>query len=326
MKTSAPFVFHSFSAEKIRQLTNCRDGEIKIGQTIQNEPFADSVKYVILGIQESVGPFANMGLHGSENAFEAFLSRFLNMQENRFFKGGHIALGGEVRNLEFPQDIDSARKQTQALDELIVYTVKPWMDAGKIPIVIGGGHNNAYPLIESNFRSSGQKISVINLDPHADCRALEGRHSGNPFSYAWENGYLEQYTVLGLHMAYNSEFTLKYLDKNQFDYTFFENYIGNGKQFIDDVNNFSALHSTSQAVGIELDSDSIAFMPSSAFTPSGITLEQARYYLRMTALIPNVKYLHLPEAAPNNTPEQKIVGKALSYLVWEFIYSKSKNS
>ncbi len=326
MNSSSPFAFHSFSAERIRQLTNCREGETKIGQTIQNEPYADNVKFVILGIKESVGPFANMGQQGAENAFEAFLSRFLNMQENRFFKGDQIAVGGEVMNLEFPKDIESARKQTEILDELIVNTVKPWMDAGKIPIVIGGGHNNAYPLIESSFRSSGHKTSVINLDPHADCRSLEGRHSGNPFSYARENGYLEQYTVLGLHMAYNSEYLLKYLDENHFNFTFFEDYIGNGKQFIDDVNNFSVLDYKTQAVGIELDSDSIAFMPSSAFTPSGITLEQARYYLRMTALIPNVKYLHLPEAAPNNPVEQKIVGKALSYLVWEFIHSKTKNS
>jgi formiminoglutamase len=320
------FNYHPFSNQQISTLTNVREGEIKIGQTIQTNPFSEQVKFVILGIQESVGPFANLGLKGAENAFDSFLYRFLNMQNNRFLQGDIIALAGHISVNKLPDNTDSARSQTEELDEIVAKTIKPWMDAGKIPIVIGGGHNNAYPLIKSAFQSSNNQLSVINLDPHADCRPLEGRHSGNPFSYAHQNGYMDQYTVLGLHKAYNSEFLLKYLDGNNFAYTFFEDYIGNERQFIEDVTNYTVLYFNSKAVGIELDMDSIAFMPSSAFTPSGITLEQARFYLRLAALIPNIKYLHLPEAAPNDHNEQKVTGKALSYLVWEFIHSKIKNS
>ena len=94
--------------------------------------------------------------------------------------------------------------------------VKPYVIKGYIPIVIGGGHNNAYPIIKTISESFNQAIHVFNLDPHADCRALEGRHSGNSFSYAKEHGFIDQYTVFGLHKNYNSEFIYSYLEKNNF--------------------------------------------------------------------------------------------------------------
>jgi hypothetical protein len=37
------------------------------------------------------------------------------------------------------------------------------------------------------------------------------------------------------------------------------------------------------------------------------------------ALMSNVKYLHLPEAAPQTEQDFKIVGKTLAYLVWDFL-------
>lgn len=59
------------------------------------------------------------------------------------------------------------------------------------PIAIGGGHNNAYPMLKGYSLAKKEKINAINCDPHADFRALEGRHSGNGFSYAVNDGYLD---------------------------------------------------------------------------------------------------------------------------------------
>lgn len=78
--------------------------------------------------------------------------------------------------------------------------------------------------------------------------------------------------------------------------------------------------------GIELDMDCIRFMPSSAFTPSGFSVEQARYFIHAIANLPNCGYLHLPEAAPMDDIEEKITGKTLAYLVWDFITIQQNNS
>jgi formiminoglutamase len=318
------FHFEQFTSTKLLELTSTRDGEEKLGQKL-NALFDDqNVHFVIIGIAESVGPRANHGNPGSENAFHAFLKRFVNMQANEFFDGTNTAIHGYiVQNCEV-ESMEQARELTKELDLLVEKTVQPILLKGKIPIVIGGGHNNAFPLIAANYNLNNQEIAILNLDPHADCRKLEGRHSGNPFSYAFANGYLDTYTVLGLHKAYNSSFLLEFLRENCFEHTFFDDYLENPNSFHTDISNHFEAFLNYEHVGIELDLDAIQNMPSSAFSPSGITLEEARFYIKTMAKIPNLRYLHLPEGAPTNEHEEKIVGKALAYLVWDFLESRTK--
>ena len=319
-----PFIFVPLQKETLEIFTSIRDNETKIGQNASIDGFSDKVNYVILGIEEDMGPQANGGLPGSKNGFKAFLQRFLNMQANRFLSGEQIAFIGKIEQKVDFSAIEEAREHVARLDELVFETLRPFVEAGKIPIVIGGGHNNAYPLIKTISTVLKEKMQVVNLDPHADCRALEGRHSGNPFSYAKSNEFLEDYTVLGLHKAYNSEFLLSYLDSNEFQYTFFDDYIGNPELYRKDILDLAEELDDSTAIGIELDLDSIQYMPSSAYSPSGISIEDARFYMRIMGSVDNVRYVHLPEGAPKNNEEEKVIGKTLAYLVWEFLYAQTK--
>jgi formiminoglutamase len=199
-----------------------------------------------------------------------------------------------------------------------VYAIKRY---GMIPIVIGGGHNNAYPLIKASAKFYEQAIGVINCDPHADCRPLEGRHSGNSFSYALEEGHLAAYSVLGLHRNYNSQYTVDYLRNNDtVRFRFWED-ITDWLQELDTA--FADITTKGLPLGLELDMDSIAMMPSSAVSPVGLSLSQARAYIRKMAAHQQIAYLHLPEAAPQSEFEKVIVGKALSYLVTDFLHINS---
>ena len=316
---SIHFEFNKLTNEKIQNLTSKRDGESKIGEKLCFNLESKDCKYVIIGISEDIGPQANMGLKGSSNAFEAFLSRFLNTQSNRFLNGDEIFIAGEIKQIEGFQNIKEAKLRIELLDEYVKSIVNPIIKLGKTLIVIGGGHNNAYPLINASFNKSNKAIDVINLDPHADCRALEGRHSGNPFSYAKKNGFLNQYAVFGLHQQYNSESIYSYLDENKFNYTFFEDYLDQKRNLKNDVLDFIKSKKTGTALGIELDLDSIEMMPSSAFTPNGFSISEARIYLRELAKQKDILYIHLPEGSPQSEIESKIVGKTLSYLVIDFI-------
>ena len=82
------------------------------------------------------------------------------------------------------------------------------VSAGKTPIVIGGGHNNAYGNIKGTSLALNKPINVINFDAHTDFRALEGRHSGNGFSYAFQEGFLNNYFIFGIHENYSSKAVL----------------------------------------------------------------------------------------------------------------------
>ena len=195
-------------------MTHFRKGESKLGEKLRylNE-FTEAellmakshgVKYAILGIPESIGVMGNQGRGGTENAWEAFLKSFLNIQANRFIKEESILVVGNV-DLEFlqkkAQSLDSSANYyiqklhllCEEVDQMVLPAVETICKTGLIPIVIGGGHNNAFPIISGASKAKETMLNVINFDAHADFRPLEGRHSGNPFSYAMQARVLDKY-------------------------------------------------------------------------------------------------------------------------------------
>jgi len=317
MKSNLSFEFHPFNSEKLTSLFSVREGEERIGQKVKTNANDPSVKYVILGISESIGPQSNVGRPGSENGFQSFLGRFLSMQSNQFIEGSEICVAGEIRqNVKFKSEKQGC-DLVQELDSLVLDVLGDLLTEDQCLLVIGGGHNNAYPIIAHYAKN--KRINVINLDPHADCRKTDNRHSGNPFSFAIEYGHIEKYHAIGLHKAYNNQFILDFLKENHCHYSFLDDYILNRGLFLQDISSLSASMHKEFKLGIELDMDSIALMPTSAFTPSGISMDEARFYVKTFASLPQACYLHLPEAAPNNPHEEMITGKALAYLAYDFI-------
>ena len=321
------FYFEYLNSENLSQLFSVREGEEKLGQKVRvnSTPIDLNGKFVIIGVAEDIGPRANLGFAGAEAGFNAFITRFLNVQSNRFLNGSEVVVYGVVRSSETfsNSDLVELRNTVEQLDHLLEEVLQVVFSSGGIPIVIGGGHNNAYPMIKAYSHVNQKKIDVLNIDPHADFRKLEGRHSGNSFSYAMQEGALGKYAVLGLHQSYNSESMLQDLEKQGVDFTFFEDYIDDKELFYRDLFKFE-----DKQFGLEIDMDTIKQMPSSAYTPSGFSVEEIRRALRFLANSSKVVYLHLPEAAPQNEREATFVGKVITYLVTDFIkkYSKTKVS
>ncbi len=302
-------------------MTQAREGEIKLGEKISTGAPNESTRFLIIGIEESIGPQANFGLNGAENAFSAFLKRFLNMQSNRFLSGTEVAILGTIKTLKKDLTINESRIAIEDLDLLLEDILITYSNENITPIIIGGGHNNTFPIINAISKIYKESLFVVNCDPHADCRKLEGRHSGNGFSYAFEKGSLSTYCPIGLHKAYNSEHIYTFLEQNNCYYTFFEDYIKNPDGFYEDLN-IICDRAKNKILGLDIDMDSIAFMPSSAFTPSGFQLEQVRYLVQKIGSLKETKYLHLTEGAANDEPEKKTIGKTLAYLCWDFISQK----
>jgi formiminoglutamase len=321
-----------------------REGEIKLGEgigflsndcdSLESAITNSSATHVILGVPEDIGPRANLGSGGANHAWKAFLSSFLNMQENQFLDGSTLLLLGSIKTDDLQEksnqlsgDIQGLRTLVETLDERVFEVAKTVFESGKRLIVIGGGHNNAYPLIKAAYHAinpsmteAKQSFNVVNLDPHGDFRKLEGRHSGNGFSYAFESGFLNKYAILGLHEQYNSQYMLEHFEKHnqRVMYHTFEDML-RGKFTFNQMLQTSFDFVSEGSIGVELDMDSIAGMPTSAYTPSGISMEQARQYVLFSSKFKQVMYLHLCEAAPKDEKERKHVGKGLGYLVADFV-------
>lgn len=308
------FAFKKYQKKDLQNFFSPRKGETKLGEVINN---LENPKYIILGIQESLGPRANKGKKGAENGFKAFLNTFLNMQSNESLTGDNIQILGEVIQHKEEEELTLTVKE---LDGFIFDILNYHIKKGQIPIVIGGGHNNAFPLMHFCANHFSKAVNVVNFDAHADYRALEGRHSGNPFSYAHHKGYLEEYAVFDLHQRYNSQQILDDLRKDNHFFSFHEEYLMGQRDYMEDFNHIKKhFNKSDKHIGIELDLDAIQRMPSSAYTPVGSTISTARKFVRTFAALPQIAYLHLPEGAPQTTEEDKIVGKTLAYLVSDFI-------
>ena len=322
-----------FQAEDLWKICSKREGEKKIGESMfaGSNFHGESLKkcpaqFVVLGIPEDVGPRANCGRGGSESAWQAFLPKFSNIQETNHVKGTDILLLGSfdftaVDGYEFGS-LKRLREVVTVIDDSISSIIELIVKAGKTPIVIGGGHNNSYGLLKGTSMAFGQAVNCINLDPHADYRTLEGRHSGNGFSYAKQDGFLDKYSIVALHENYNSQEMMDHMERDLVDYTTYEEIFLRNIIGYEDAVDTSLAFVEAQPFGVELDCDAIEGFPSSAQTPCGISPLQARQYVHQAAKLHHASYLHLPEAAPSlqeDSAEQ--VGKMLSYLVSDFIKS-----
>lgn len=312
-----------YSQSDINNLIINRSGETKLGERIQTISSLDALqsstaKFVLLGIPEDIGIRANSGIAGASTTWRPALMAFLNIQSNRFLSGEEILVLGHFE-IEEPKDstIDGLRKKVSKIDDLVYPVIEKIVAAGKIPIVIGGGHNNAYPIIKGTSLAKEQSIDVLNVDAHADLREPEGRHSGNGFTYALAGKYLDNYFMYGLHQNYNNEAILSQIEANpKLKPIFFDDIL----KGVEDENFFFAIGSVA---GLEIDLDCIQNVLASAETPSGFAVNDIR-----KLILTNEKkfsYLHISEGATRllDGRVSKLTSKLIAYLVSDFIKAQA---
>jgi formiminoglutamase len=341
--------FKFYSKQDVLSLTRIRRFETKLGERLQVITHPDTLEtslqnssaaFVLIGIPEDIGVKANMGIGGTDSAWISFLNAFLNIQSNDFFEGSNILLLGhfdfsDLGNLieqnahGFEEKLAAYRHAVNTIDDEVEQLIHIITQNKKIPIVIGGGHNNSYPCIKGaakGFYKAGlipiAQINAVNLDAHADFRPMEGRHSGNGFSYAEADGYLEKYCVLGLHENYLPQNVWMDMVNNPFVdcITYEDIFVHEKRTFLQSVSHATEFTSDTLC-GIELDLDCIENALSSASSPVGISVNHARQFISYTAADSKVAYLHICEGATKlaDGRTNNSTGKMISYLVSDFV-------
>ena len=349
-------MLNPFCQQQLSTFLSARSGEQRLGQALclpdptlaLQQQLAQSkaagCRFVLLGIPEDIGPRANLGQPGADKGWAAFLSRFLPLQANPFIAAEQILLLGAVQCEDLQQqaaELSTAnsehlmrlRQLVGTLDKRVTQIVQAIFDADLLPIIIGGGHNNSYPILQALTASSGLAANCANLDPHSDFRPREGRHSGNGFSYAWHHGHLAHYFVLGLHELKNSAATLQQLGEANAEYCSYQRiFVRQECRFQQALEHcIDFIVQGRGDIGIELDTDSISMMPVSAFTNCGISVQAAEQFVYQLAKLPRSRYLHLAEAAPSQHPAGLAAGiseagQVLAALVYAFIQGKQQQA
>jgi len=337
--------FKFLTQKELLNITNIREGEVKFGEKMITKPIGEdfenfikncSSHYILFGIPEDIGVQANKGRPGSAQAWDQTLKSMANLQHNKFCKGNDIVALGHIEfdelttaSKKLNSNIEIQRKElfqlVEIIDKTVSYFIYTIIKNNKIPIIIGGGHNNAYGNIKGTALAHGKAINAINFDAHSDFRVLEGRHSGNGFSYAFEEGFLNKYFIFGLHESYTSKNVLhkiKELQNNVKFNTYEEVAIREEKSFFQEVNQ-SYLFIKNDPYGIEIDLDAIQNTASSAMTPGGYSLEEVRKFVHFFAKHKNAAYIHICEGIPELSFQPNLIGKLICYLITDFVKSKN---
>lgn len=220
-----------YSFKNIEKLISTRKGETKFGEKLQFVSELDTLKdqkakYVLFGIPEDIGVRANHGKAGTSGAWMAALKSLVNIQQNRFNKPESLLLLGELNCDEWMEKASNLGEEdpnyhvklgdlVKEIDEQVSAIVEKIVAAGKIPIILGGGHNNAFGNIKGSAKALKNPVNVINIDAHTDLRQLEHRHSGNGFSYAIKGEFLKNYHVFGLQKNYTPEYIFQEMEQSE---------------------------------------------------------------------------------------------------------------
>lgn len=323
------FIF--FDEQTRKHFVNPRIGESKFGEKVNliskiEELENHSGQYVIFGIPEDIGIRGNYGKPGASTTWESFLSSFLNIQANRFNNPENCILLGKVNCNDFmaaAEKLSQSKKGseqqlgeiTSQIDNIVSEVVKKIISYGKTPIIIGGGHNNAYGNIKGCSDAKNKAVNILNIDAHTDLRNTDYRHSGNGFSFAKKDGLMERYAIFGIHKNYTPEYIFKVLDKEKdYAYTLFSDLMNETTKY-KGIAFEQATAFLDNSFGLEIDCDAIENFSSSALSPTGFSVNNIRTFIGL-AKKKNIHYLHICEAVAQNNSQ---IGKALSYFVSDFI-------
>lgn len=341
-----------YTKTDILSLTKIRRFETRVGERLQVlkdstdivKSLAESKsKFVLFGIPEDLGSKGNLGAGGTDTLWLPFLQSFLNIQSNDFFDGEEILLLGHFDFGDIQYLIDNTAKneeeKTEAyrhavitIDNEVEHLVKLITEADKIPLAVGGGHNNSYPLIKGaakGLHKAGKlalaQLNCINLDAHAEYRPLEGRHSGNPFRYAEEDGYLQKYCVIGLQENEIPQNSWVDIVNNPFIdcITYEDIFVHEKRTFMQSVSHATGFTEDTMT-GIDIDLDIIQGPMSQSLTAAGISIAQARQYVSFAAADTKPAYFYICEGVTRlaDGRSDSGSGKLAACLISDFVKAR----
>ena len=332
----------AITADSVRAMTPRREGERKLGETIRTLPpdagLAEGLRglpeagFAILLVPEDIGVRANFGRAGAAALPQATLRRLLAMQDNPGLRGERLVLVGEVAVQDLmqqavgldanrPADLARLRELVGEVDARVIAAVQAIVAAGRTVILIGGGHENAYGLLEGVHRAIGTAPACVNIDAHADLRADASRHSGNPFSKALEGGHLARYAAIGLHESYLNDHMWSMLDRDERLLGVTLERLLRGETTLERACDEAVAHVGSGPATIEVDLDAVAGVPASAPTPSGLDAQALRRCVHALASRLDARALHVCEGIPGDG-DAFGVGKLAAFVVRDIVKAR----
>lgn len=167
---------------------------------MREQPMEKSI--VLVGCCTDEGVKRNQGRAGAAaapDAIRAFLAPLPHHSDSRqiMWDAGNIL-----------QPDNHLEKTHDVIDRVVRQLIRKKC----FPVLLGGGHDIAYPHFCGIQKALGQEtnIGIVNFDAHLDLREDQSRHSGTPFyQIAKENKGRFHYLCLGIQTFSNTPFHMQ---------------------------------------------------------------------------------------------------------------------
>ena len=117
-----------------------------------------------------------LGRPGAEGGWQAFLGSFANLQHTGLLSTHELLLVGSVDCSDLmsqaepldannEHDLQTIRQLVERVDARVREVVEPLFVRGFEVVLVGGGHNNAYPLLKSLSTAKQQPCGLLTSIP-----------------------------------------------------------------------------------------------------------------------------------------------------------------
>jgi formiminoglutamase len=207
--------------------------------------------------------------------------------------------------------------------QILAKEVARALEKGKIPIIIGGGHETSYGHF-LGYVEAQKPVSIINWDAHPDVRPLKDElgHSGSPFRQAAEHAssLLKHYSVMGLQAQSVALAHLEYLGQKGFDYVW-ANDVN-----MDLIENTITFQKHSTMISIDLDVLDQAYAPGvSAPNAAGLSPEIMCRMAYLAGKNPNVSSFDLVEMNPTYDRDDQ-TARLAALILWNMTLGIAQRS
>lgn len=273
----------------------------------------ENIDVVLIGVPQDEGVKRNKGRPGASKApdeIRRYLYRFApfnfkfkkQITDLKIFDLGNLKTDGKLEEIH----------------ERLSFVVYELIKMGILPIVIGGGHDIAFPDY-IGFAKNFEERAVLNIDTHLDVRDNQPRNSGTPFRQILECEYKPSKLIeIGIQSYANSIYHFEYALKNGIKIFTLDEIKERG---IDSVLDAIKTNLKNFALHLSFDIDSVkgADAPGvSATYPDGLGTKEVIKIALYCGLNFNVKILDLAEVNPEFDIDGK-TARLASYFILNFL-------
>ncbi len=172
-------------------------------------------------------------------------------------------------------DVFCHDEQLEDAQEIMSGKIARLVSKGRLPIVLGGGHETAWASYLGLRKAIGSdpRIGIINIDAHFDLRPVKhGANSGTPFRQMadWSKQYNVpfDYFILGIQPASNTTALFNYANENNVEYITADNFAFQPLEYTSDRLEVFMTDKDLIYLTIDLDVFDAAFAPGVSATKS----------------------------------------------------------